>query len=72
MCEANAYLLQDGSEELIMESVDLLEPEEKGGYRLVNIFGDQKTIKARIKRMTLVDHKIIFEPSESLKEGEQD
>jgi len=70
MCEANAYLLRDGSEELIMESVDLLEPEETGGYRLISIFGDQKTIKARIKRMILVDHKIIFEPSESKKEGE--
>lgn len=62
MCEANAYLLRDGNEELIMESVDLIEPEETGMYRLVSIFGDQKTIKARIKRMALVDHKVIFEP----------
>lgn len=62
MCEANAYLLKDGNEELIMEAVDLIEPEESGAYRLVNIFGDQKSIKARIKLMTLVDHKVIFEP----------
>lgn len=62
MCEANAYLSRDGSEELIMESVDLIEPEETNVYRLISIFGDQKTIKARIKRMALVDHKIIFEP----------
>jgi len=62
MCEANAYLMKDGSEELIMESVDLVEPEETGSYRIVSIFGDQKTIKARIKQMALVDHKIIFEP----------
>jgi len=62
MCEANAYLLKEGSEELIMEAVDLIEPEETGVYRLVSIFGDQKTIKARIKRMALVEHKIIFEP----------
>jgi len=62
MCEANAYLLRDGREELIMESVDLVEPEEGGGYRLVNIFGDQKTIKAQIKQMNLVDHKVVFTP----------
>ena len=29
-----------------------------------SIFGDQKTISARIKQMALVDHKIIFEPQE--------
>jgi len=65
MCEANAYLMKEGSEELIMEAVDLIEPEEAGVYRLVSIFGDQKTIKARIKRMALVDHKIVFEPQSS-------
>jgi predicted RNA-binding protein len=62
MCEANAYLLKEGGEELIMEAVDLIEPEETDVYRLVSIFGDQKTIKARLKQMALVDHKIIFEP----------
>ena len=61
MCEANAYLMKEGGEELIMEAVDLIEPEEAGVYRLVSIFGDRKTIKARIKRMALVDHKIVFE-----------
>ena len=61
MCEANAYLLKDGNEELFMESVDLIEPEAAGVYRMVSIFGDQKTIKAKIKRMALVEHKIVFE-----------
>ncbi len=62
MCEANAYLLKDGNEELIMEAVDLVEQEEDGVYRLVSIFGDQKTVKAHIKSMALVDHRVIFEP----------
>jgi predicted RNA-binding protein len=61
MCEANAFLINQGKEELVMESVDLLEPEEDGQYRLVNIFGEQKMIKARLKVMNLVDHRIIFE-----------
>lgn len=61
MCEANAYLLDDGEETLLMESVDLVEPEADGAFRLVGIFGDQLTIKAKIKRMNLVDHRILFE-----------
>ena len=61
MCEANAYLLKDGEETLLMESVDLVEPEADGTIRLVGIFGDQITIKAKIKRMNLVDHRILFE-----------
>ncbi len=32
MCEANAYLIKDGSEELIMKSVDILRPEETRIY----------------------------------------
>jgi predicted RNA-binding protein len=61
MCEANAYMLKDGEETLLMESVDLVEPEADGMFRLVGIFGDQITIKAKIKRMNLVDHRILFE-----------
>ncbi len=61
MCESNAYLIKEGKEELLMESVDILEPGEKDGYRLVDIFGVQKIIKARIKSLNLVNHKILFE-----------
>ncbi len=60
MCEANAYLLKDGQEELILEAVDILE-EEGGQIRIANIFGEQKTLKAKIRRMSLVEHKIILE-----------
>ncbi|MFP4452662.1 MAG: CooT family nickel-binding protein [Desulfobacterales bacterium] len=61
MCEANAYLLKDGQEQLLMESVDVVEPEDDGIWRLVGIFGDQKTVKGKIKGMNLVNHKILFE-----------
>lgn len=60
MCEANAYLEKDGQEELILEAVDIVEPEEDGFYRLVNIFGEQKIIRGRIKAMNLVDHRVVF------------
>lgn len=59
MCEANAYLQEGGTETLILESVDTVEPEQEG-LRLVNIFGEQKFINARIYSLSLVDHKIIL------------
>lgn len=61
MCESNAYVFRNGKEELLMESVDIIEPEENGGYRLVGIFGDQKIIRGRLKMMNLVNHRIVFE-----------
>lgn len=61
MCEANAYLDKGDEELLIMESVDMVEPDGDDSWRLVGLFGDQKTVKGRLKRMNLVNHKIIFE-----------
>ena len=61
MCEATAYLLTDGQEEILLKSVDLLES-EGDHIRLVNIFGEEKKIMARIKSLSLVDHKIFLEP----------
>ena len=65
MCEADAYLFQNDQEELIMESVDVIEPEADGVWRLVNIFGEQKTVRGRIKSMTLVNHRVVFKPDET-------
>ena len=61
MCESTAYILKDGKEELLLESVDLLESEENQ-VKMINIFGEQKKVKAKIKALSLVDHKIILEP----------
>ena len=60
MCEANAYLLKQGKEELVLEDVSILRPEADGLY-LQNIFGEQKRVRARIKELSLVDHRIILE-----------
>ncbi len=61
MCEANAYLFKSGQEELILESVDVVQPEADGQFRLINIFNEQKIVKGRIRSMHLVEHKIVFE-----------
>jgi len=62
VCEANAYWLREGREELIMESVDVVEPEGEGVWRLVGIFGEQRHLRGRIAGMHLVDHKVFFLP----------
>ena len=61
MCEANAYIYKDGKEDLILESVDLIEPQDGERFLLKSIFGEQKIIRGKIKSMNLVHHKIIFE-----------
>ena len=61
MCEANAFVFRKGEKELLLESVDLVEPEEEGRIQLVNIFGEQKIIKGKLRSMNLVNHKILFE-----------
>jgi len=63
MCEANAYLLKDGKEELFLESLDTVEHDEDK-LRLTSIFGEQKFIKGKIARLALVDHKVVIEASE--------
>ena len=61
MCEANAYMVdENGLEILLLESVDRLIPSEDK-IILENIFGQRKIIKARIKELALVDHKILLE-----------
>ncbi|GLI52623.1 MULTISPECIES: CooT family nickel-binding protein [Thermodesulfovibrio] len=60
MCEANAYVIKNGEEEIYLESVDILKPEGNQIY-LRNIFGEQKVFKGKIKEMSLLNHKIILE-----------
>ena len=61
MCEAAAYFLKDGKEELLLESVDQLES-DNGEVKMVNIFGERKDFRGKIRLLSLVDHKIILEP----------
>ena len=60
MCEANAYLMKGDEEELFMENVDILRPEMEGVY-IQDIFGEQRWLKAHIREMSLVQHRIVLE-----------
>ena len=60
MCEANAYIYKDGKEELYLENVDIMRPEE-GKIFLKNLFGEQKIFDGDIKEISLLKHKIVLE-----------
>ena len=60
MCEANAYILENGKEELYLENVDVMKPEE-GKISLKNLFGEQKVFEGEIKEISLLRHKIVLQ-----------
>ncbi len=61
MCEANVYLVdENGIEVLILDSVDKVIP-NNDEILLKNIYNERKTVRARIKEMKLVEHRIILE-----------
>ena len=59
MCETNAYIEKDGSEELYLENVDIIKPEE-GRIFMKNLFGEQKYFEGSLKEISLNRHKIIL------------
>ena len=60
MCEANAYIFESGKEEVYLENVDIMKPEE-GKIFLKNLFGEQKVFEGEIKEISLLRHKIVLE-----------
>lgn len=61
MCEAHAFIEKNGKEERVLENVDVVEM-EGDEVRLTNIFGEQKTLKARLKLYNNQERKIVLEP----------
>ena len=63
MCEAHAFLLKNNEEEKLLENVDQVEVEGEE-IRMINIFGEQKIIKARIKSYSSSENKIVLQALE--------
>lgn len=59
MCEANAYLVHDETEELLLANVATVD-REGSKLILVDLFGEQKVIEAEIVRLDLLNHKILI------------
>jgi len=65
MCEANAYVAVNGSEDLVMESLDRVEPQPDGAFLLVDIFGKQREITGAIQEIDLLNKRIVVVRSEA-------
>ena len=63
MCEAHVYLEKNGEEELLLESVYLIES-DGDKWRLENIFGEQKVLRATFKVLALSEDKIVLQELE--------
>lgn len=63
MCESNAYVVKDGNEDLVMESVGNVTL--NGDYvALKSIFGEETRLKARLIEINLIGHRILLESME--------
>ncbi|NMD42242.1 MAG: CooT family nickel-binding protein [Firmicutes bacterium] len=60
MCQSTVYLVKDGREEMIMEDVSLVKP-QGDELLLVGMLGERKQVRAKIKELQLVDHRILLE-----------
>lgn len=63
MCEAHAFVLQGGLEIKLLESVDELEINGEE-IRMINIFGEQKIIKGKLRSYNNSQRKILLEALE--------
>lgn len=61
MCDINVFVINNGAEEKVLENVDLIE-EVADGMRLVNIFGEEQTIKAKMIRFDNSQKRMLFQP----------
>lgn len=59
MCEAAVFLDRDGELEKVMDDVVEVKP-EGNKLLLVDVFGEQKLVSARLKEVELMDHRIIL------------
>jgi predicted RNA-binding protein len=62
MCDVNVFVVKkNGVEEKVLENVDLIE-EMDDGMRLVNIFGEERTLKAKMVRYDNSQKRMVFQP----------
>ncbi|WP_319521575.1 CooT family nickel-binding protein [uncultured Desulfosarcina sp.] len=62
MCDISVFVRKNGMEEKVLENVDRIEEVAGGGIRLVNIFGEEETIRARMILYDNSEKRMIFAP----------
>lgn len=64
VCEASVFLLVDGKENKIMENVTQIHP-EADCLLLSDLLGRQRVVRARVKSVDFVQHRVILEEAEA-------
>jgi predicted RNA-binding protein len=60
MCDLNAYVLKQGKEELLLESVNQVRV-ENGEVTVRNLFGEEKKVRGQVREVSLVKNRVILE-----------
>ena len=61
MCDINAYIMNNGKEEIVLENVDQVKSKNHE-ISMVNIFGEERTLKAELIYYNNSEKKMVFEP----------
>ena len=65
MCQSNAYLLDGGREELVLEDVALVEV-GRDLVKMRKLFGEPVSLRARIREVDLTKNRIVLEKCEEV------
>ncbi|MDX1764742.1 MAG: CooT family nickel-binding protein [bacterium] len=60
MCDTNLYVVRKGQEKLFMENIDVIR-REGDDFTLRDIFGEEKSLKARFVETNLLKHRVVLE-----------
>jgi predicted RNA-binding protein len=59
MCDLTAFVLKQGKEELLLESVNHVRV-EKGEVVLRNLFGEEKKVRGEVREVSLVRNRVVI------------
>lgn len=62
MCESNAFLKKDSGEEMVLENVTFVKPED-GKIKMSSLLGDEVVIDGKIIEIDLMAHRIVIQES---------
>jgi predicted RNA-binding protein len=65
MCQTTAYVEEEGKEIPVLQDVVSVLPGH-GTIRMINLFGEEKVISGRIKRIDLLAHRVIIQPGKGV------
>jgi len=66
MCQSNAYLLDGGREELVLEDVALVEV-GRDRVKMRTLFGEPVSLRARVREIDLMKNRIVLERCEEVR-----